>query len=152
MCDDDELFAVLGYKVKSSDMADVAQKIEQLEQAMCNVEQDGLSQFASETTHYNPSDLSSWLESMISDLNPMPDFDAFLESFVNRTVSDSDLTAIPEEAVSRAPSVKKLKLLMEWHVVLVNSQSQEKGIMLVHSLMACAEAVHHGISNWRRLS
>ncbi|KAH6827756.1 GRAS family transcription factor family protein [Perilla frutescens var. hirtella] len=141
MCDDDELFAVLGYKVKSSDMAEVAQKIEQLEQVMCSVEQDGLSQLASETTHYNPSDLSSWLESMISGLNPMPDFDSFLESSTNRTVSDSDLTAIPGEAASRAPAAKKLKLSPARPVVLVDSQSQEMGIRLVHSLMACAEAV-----------
>ncbi|MCI93921.1 DELLA protein GAI1-like, partial [Trifolium medium] len=32
----DELLAVVGYKVKSSDMAQVAQKLEQLEQAMGN--------------------------------------------------------------------------------------------------------------------
>ncbi|XP_022735258.1 DELLA protein GAIP-B-like [Durio zibethinus] len=74
-CGMDELLAVLGYKVKTSDMADVAQKIEQLEEVMCNVEDDGISQLASETVHYNPSDLSTWLESMISELNPPSTFD-----------------------------------------------------------------------------
>lgn len=172
----DELFAVLGYTVKSSDMAEVAQKIEQLEQVMGSVQQDGLSQLVSETTHYNPSDLSSWLESMISGLNPMPDFDSssdpFLESStitsidnssVNSTAqmvvdSDfgSDLTAIPGKAVyprakpSSPPLAKKLKVSPYLEnsrtssestrpVVLVDSQ--ENGIRLVHSLMACAEAV-----------
>ncbi|KAA8532555.1 hypothetical protein F0562_032629 [Nyssa sinensis] len=72
----DEFLAVLGYKVKSSDMAEVAQKIEQLAEAMGNVQEDGLSLLASETVHYNPSDLSSWLESMITELNPLPGFDS----------------------------------------------------------------------------
>ncbi|KAH6786528.1 shaggy-like kinase 13 [Perilla frutescens var. hirtella] len=54
---------------------------------------------------YNPYDLSSWLESMISGLNPMPNFDAFIESSDNRMVSDSNLTTILEEAVNRAPLV-----------------------------------------------
>lgn len=45
----DELLAVLGYKVKSSDMADVAQKIEHLEGVLCN--DDELSQIASDSVH-----------------------------------------------------------------------------------------------------
>ncbi|KAI3497856.1 hypothetical protein L1887_33444 [Cichorium endivia] len=65
---DDDLLSVLGYKVKSSDMADVAQKIEHLEGVLGN--DDGLSHVASDSVHYNPSDLSSWLESMICELNP----------------------------------------------------------------------------------
>ncbi|PRQ41132.1 putative transcription factor GRAS family [Rosa chinensis] len=71
----DELLAVLGYKVKSSNMADVAQKLEQLEEFMGTVQEDGLSQLASDTVHYNPSDLSTWLESMISEITPPPNFD-----------------------------------------------------------------------------
>ncbi|XP_022776430.1 DELLA protein GAIP-B-like [Durio zibethinus] len=74
-CGMDELLAALGYKVKTSDMAEVAQKLEQLEEVMCNVQDDGISQLASETVHYNPSDLSTWLESMLSELNPPPTFD-----------------------------------------------------------------------------
>ncbi|KAL3501910.1 hypothetical protein ACH5RR_036359 [Cinchona calisaya] len=66
----DELLAVLGYKVKASDMAQVALKIEQLEEVFGNAENDCLSHLASETVHYNPSDLSSWLESLISKRNP----------------------------------------------------------------------------------
>ncbi|KAL5553211.1 hypothetical protein UlMin_040612 [Ulmus minor] len=73
----DELLAVLGYKVRSSDMAGVAQKLEQLEEAMC-IQQDNLSQLASDTVHYNPSDLSTWLESMLSELNPPTSFDSVM--------------------------------------------------------------------------
>ncbi|KAK8582993.1 hypothetical protein V6N13_069759 [Hibiscus sabdariffa] len=75
-CGMDELLAVLGYKVKTSDMAEVAQKLEQLEEVMCNVQDDGISHLASETVHYNPSDLSTYLESMLSELVP-PTFDPF---------------------------------------------------------------------------
>ncbi|KAL0915828.1 hypothetical protein M5K25_013287 [Dendrobium thyrsiflorum] len=59
----DELLAAFGYNVRSSDMADVAEKLEQLEMVMVG------SHLASDTVHYNPSDLSNWLESMLSELS-----------------------------------------------------------------------------------
>nr|AWJ68058.1 GRAS2 [Tamarix hispida] len=68
---DDELLAVLGYKVKALDMADVAQKIEQLEMAMGTVQEDGISHLSCDTVHYNPSDISGWLENMLSEINPL---------------------------------------------------------------------------------
>ncbi|KAL3631400.1 DELLA protein gai1 [Castilleja foliolosa] len=183
---DDELFAVLGYKVKSSDMAVVAQKIEQLEEVMGSAQQDGrLSHLASETVHYNPSDLSSWLESMISGFNPMPDFesssDPFLESssittdntsssinsharMLSESDFGSDLIAIPGKAIyprthhapppPQQPQAKKLRTSpysggnepvfarpVEPTRPMLLVDSQENGIRLVHTLMACAEAV-----------
>ncbi|CAI9755987.1 unnamed protein product [Fraxinus pennsylvanica] len=206
----DELFAVLGYKVKSSDMAEVAQKLEQLEEVMGSVQQDGLSQIASDTVHYNPSDLSSWLESMISELNPNFDYfssivqDPFLESSTVTSIDShshnswnrharapicvstqqqmvvdsdfgSDLISIPGKAVyptsqqhpppQHQPQPKKLKpssysgmansTTVSWgspsesisaHPIesarpMLLVDSQENGIRLVHTLMACAEAV-----------
>uniref|UniRef100_A0ACD5X6L3 Uncharacterized protein n=1 Tax=Avena sativa TaxID=4498 RepID=A0ACD5X6L3_AVESA len=76
----DELLAALGYKVRSSDMADVAQKLEQLEMAMGMggvgpgaAQDDGFTaHLATDTVHYNPTDLSSWVESMLSELNAPP--------------------------------------------------------------------------------
>ncbi|KAK8921357.1 DELLA protein RHT-1 [Platanthera zijinensis] len=67
----DELLAALGYKVRSTDMADVAQKLEQLEMAMggSTAQEDALlTHLAADTVHYNPSDLSNWLESMLSEI------------------------------------------------------------------------------------
>ncbi|KAL8515657.1 hypothetical protein ACS0TY_014367 [Phlomoides rotata] len=116
----DELFALLGYNMKSSDMAEVAQKIQQLEEVMGTVQQEGLSQLASETVHYNPSDISSWLESMITGLYPVPGFDSSSDPFLESSTVDhsscsvnsrthtqmtvdldfgSDLVAIPEKVV-----------------------------------------------------
>ncbi|WOL02815.1 DELLA protein SLR1-like [Canna indica] len=74
--DVDELLAALGYKVRSSDMADVAQKLEQLEMAMGSsaaANDDALlSHLAADTVHYNPSDLSTWVDNILSELNAPP--------------------------------------------------------------------------------
>ncbi|CAL5416282.1 unnamed protein product [Camellia sinensis] len=110
----DELLAVLGYKVKVSDMSEVAQKLEQLEEVMGHAQEDGLSHLASETVHYNPSNLSSWLESMIFELYLLPNFDSSLRSplafdnhchplnhriFQDSSSDDYDLKAIAGKAV-----------------------------------------------------
>nr|CAB3493534.1 unnamed protein product [Digitaria exilis] len=80
--DVDELLAALGYKVRSSEMADVAQKLEQLEMAMgigggvavagAAADDGFVSHLSTDTVQYNPSDLSSWVESMLSELNAPP--------------------------------------------------------------------------------
>ncbi|XP_010264458.1 PREDICTED: DELLA protein GAI1 [Nelumbo nucifera] len=209
----DELLAVLGYKVRSSDMAEVAQKLEQLDIVMGSAQEDGLNHLASETVHYNPSDLATWLESMLSELNAPPIFDptpsqpslprvlddprlAPAESSSMVTIdfpnsrqqqqqpkqqihpqqpriydepTDYDLRAIPGGAICGQvePASKRMKPTststsassssspsaapaavgvtsgvsteLARPVVLVDSQ--ETGVRLVHTLMACAEAV-----------
>ncbi|XP_043700872.1 DELLA protein GAI1-like [Telopea speciosissima] len=220
----DELLAVLGYKVKSSDMAEVAQKLEQLEMVIGGAQEDGISHLSSDTVHYNPSDLNTWLESMLSELNAPPNFDPNLaqpslpqpiddpllapaESSTITTVdfpnstqqhrhqhqpqsriyddsSDYDLRAIPGGAIyaqteaSSAPREnKRMKptsttstssasatassssaaappplpaapigggvgvTTTESAGPVVLMASQENGIRLVHTLMACADAV-----------
>ncbi|KAK1354541.1 hypothetical protein POM88_047797 [Heracleum sosnowskyi] len=82
----DELLTVVGYKVKSSDMA------------MGQAQQQGISQLGSDTVHYNPSDLSSWLESMIAELNPQPHHLASGSNIIFDD-SDYDLKAVPGKAV-----------------------------------------------------
>ncbi|GFS32991.1 GRAS family transcription factor family protein [Actinidia rufa] len=161
---DDELLAVLGYNVKASDMNEVAQKLEHLEEVMGQAQEDGLTYLASESVHYNPSDLSSWLESMISELNPLPDFEnpsslpplppppPIDDSFFEDSKSEYDLKAIPGKALypQITPPNKRLKptsaspsssLSIDSARPMVLVDSQENGIRLVHTLMACAEAV-----------
>ncbi|XP_009796771.2 DELLA protein GAI-like [Nicotiana tabacum] len=166
----DELLAVLGYKVKSSDMAEVAQKLEQLEMAMCTTLEDGISHLSTDTVHKNPSDLSGWVQSMLSELNNTsvpsnfdmigsigekdlcvsPGDGASSSSITineqNRIISDDDLRAIPGGAVFATESNKRQRSCVPLTadattrpVVLVDSQ--ETGVRLVHTLMACAEAV-----------
>ncbi|WCJ25230.1 GRAS family transcription factor family protein [Euphorbia peplus] len=165
----DELLAVLGYKVRSSDMADVALKLEQLEMAMTT---DAFSDL-SDTVHYNPSDLSGWVQSMLSELNPtapvdlIPNqqdsvFGGFSNSQPSGIFSDDseyDLRAIPGGAVYPSEtenSRKKIKTDQTSDSVLLASSvadsseasrpvvlvdSQEAGVRLVHTLLACAEAI-----------
>ncbi|KAL8150740.1 hypothetical protein V2J09_020548 [Rumex salicifolius] len=167
----DELLSVLGYKVKTNDMAEVASKIEQLEMAMGTFQEDGVSQL-SDTVHYNPSDLSGWIHSLLSELNPLPP-SAPVVPLPERSFEDNseyDLRAIPGIAAYRPPSPppqmspdssittasnKRMKsepltpsaassststssTEMSSPVVV---DSQEAGVRLVHTLMACAEAV-----------
>lgn len=185
----DELLAALGYKVRSSDMADVAQKLEQLEMVMGSAQEDGINHLASDTVHYDPTDLYSWVQTMLTELNPTqtnttldpcslldnPQINDPLEpsSILNNTSSpvfnddsEYDLRAIPGIAAfpqdnneTEPNNSKRLKTTTTWGneldstlapaplpvpestrpVVLVDSQ--ETGVRLVHTLMACAEAV-----------
>ncbi|XAR73529.1 hypothetical protein NMG60_11007519 [Bertholletia excelsa] len=202
----DELLAMLGYKVKSSDMAEVAQKLEQLEMVMGSAPEDGISQL-SDSVHYNPSDISCWVQSLLSELNvsPLGGFDAAFQnqssvvddslmvpadssvitgsinfgdsqqqSRIYEDNSEYDLSAIPGDAICKQKVVsseldgenenKRMKTASSIRsdesvlsppeiasagaatgtgltrpVVLVDSQ--ETGVRLVHTLMACAEAV-----------
>ncbi|XVF31681.1 hypothetical protein REPUB_Repub17cG0012600 [Reevesia pubescens] len=204
----DELLAVLGYKVRSSDMADVAQKLEQLEMVLETAQEDGISHLSSDSIHYNPSDLSGWVQSMLTELNnPVtPNLDPLLansdpnssilasinhpdpskpqhlqqiassnQSQVYNDDSEYDLRAIPGVAAYPPPKSesdsettrKRMKTSiassgstgcgssssspreigvsgaitesLTLPVVLIDSQ--ETGVRLVHTLMACAEAV-----------
>nr|XP_043631676.1 DELLA protein GAI-like [Erigeron canadensis] len=179
----DELLEALGYKVKSTDMADVAQKLERLEMVM---NEDGIFQL-SDTVHYNPSDLSGWYHNMLSELNnnnsgsdniglngessstTMIDFSngkegdglllddpydlrAIAGGAIYGNNNNSPTTGNESPSVSRNGGFKRMKSAVSGsevidaappesprQVVLVDSQ--EAGIRLVHTLMACAEAV-----------
>ncbi|KAJ0252817.1 DELLA protein RGA [Hirschfeldia incana] len=95
----DELLAVLGYKVRSSEMAEVALKLEQLETMMGNVQEDGLSNLATDTVHYNPSELYSWLDNMLTEFNPPPQPEINSSFLAGAAASDYDLKAIPGNAI-----------------------------------------------------
>lgn len=149
----DELLAVVGYKVKSSDMAEVAQKLEQLEQAMGNFQDQDEATIAqhlsNDTVHYNPADISNWLQTMLSNFDSQPNPSV-------SSSSDNDLNAIPGKAIyantdsqteESLPSRKRVKRVgsssstESTRPVVMVVETQEKGIILVHTLMACAEAV-----------
>ncbi|KAL7610427.1 hypothetical protein Lser_V15G11664 [Lactuca serriola] len=165
---DDELFAMLGYNLKSSDMAEVADKIQHLEEALVNDVE--LSQLASDSVHYNPSNLSTWLETMMVELNPtsqqlvtddsamntataiaiadVPANDNATAAVQPTSVFMGNLVSVPDVVAIQSP-VKRMKPSRVSvastsnnpnAVVLVDSQ--DNGIRLVHTLLACARAVH----------
>ncbi|CAN6843259.1 unnamed protein product [Brassica oleracea] len=127
----DELLVVLGYKVRSSDMADVAHKLEQLEMVL----DDGNSHLSDDTVHYNPSDLSGWVDSLLFDLNPTCD------QVIPDQDSEYELSAIPGSAAY--PRGKRTRTGSNSSTTrsMVVLDSQETGVRLVHALLACAEAV-----------
>ncbi|KDP33167.1 hypothetical protein JCGZ_13432 [Jatropha curcas] len=184
-------------------MADGAQKLEQLEMVMGTAQEDGISHLSTDTVHYNPSDLSGWVQSMLSEFNNSPfglDSSDILQN-QDSTISFSrnpqpgifsddseyDLRAIPGVIAYPPPppqqqqndslerestnSRKRMKMasgsdnnltvssssslsspsppsqitisgnLSESARPVVLIDSQETGIRLVHTLLACAEAV-----------
>ncbi|CAN7140871.1 unnamed protein product [Brassica rapa subsp. narinosa] len=142
----DEFLSALGYKVRSSDMADVAQKLEQLEVVLSN--DDVLDSNAlNDTVHYNPSDLSSWAETMLSELNYYPpslDLDPTRMCNLTPFSDDNECSSTTSDNSS-----KRIRL-GPWcdssestrPVVMLGVDSQETGVRLVQALVACAEAVH----------
>ncbi|MCO5568861.1 hypothetical protein L7F22_022563 [Adiantum nelumboides] len=64
------LLADAGYNVKASDLALVAQRLEQLETLCASQDTGVLSHLSAEAVHYNPSDMASWVECMIEELAP----------------------------------------------------------------------------------
>lgn len=170
----DELLAALGYKVRSSEMADVAQKLEQLEMAMGGngaaslSDENTLVNQLSDTVHYNPSDLSSWLESMLTELNappsplpepitpqihsqiylaPVPPASSFIDPAESSTITTAvyEVTDQPTKRMrtsSPASSSSGGSVASKTEASsVVTVDPQEAGIRLIHALMACAEAV-----------
>ncbi|CAH8381025.1 unnamed protein product [Eruca vesicaria subsp. sativa] len=139
----DEFLSVLGYKVRSSDMADVAQKLEHLEMVLSN-DDVLISNALNDTVHYNPSDLSNWAETMLSELNHYPDLDP--NPMFNPTPDDDECCS-----TTNSSSSKRTRRLGPWcdsvttestrPVVIPAVDSQETGVRLVQALVACAEAV-----------
>lgn len=109
--------ASMGYSVKSSELAQVAYKLEQLEMMMCNGQEDGIiSHLSSEAVHYNPSDLGGWIESMLSELHapvPPPADQPF--QFPQAAAADQSSTAreasnsVPESSTSTSKGARSVQ-------------------------------------------
>ncbi|KAJ0243707.1 DELLA protein RGL3 [Hirschfeldia incana] len=147
----DEFLSALGYKVRSSDMADVAQKLEQLEVVLSNDDDALVSNALNDTVHYNPSDLSTWAETMLSELNYYPPSPDLLDPTLMCSLRPDDDECC---STTTTTSNKRIRRLDPWccdsvsiestrPVVMHESvDSQETGgVRLVQALVACAEAV-----------
>ncbi|KAH7572344.1 hypothetical protein JRO89_XS04G0240800 [Xanthoceras sorbifolium] len=138
--DIDGLLAGAGYKVKSSELCQVAQQLERLETVMVNSPAD-ISQIASDTVHYNPSDLASWVDSLLSEFNQPP------------LSLQSDIQHFPDIIAGTAgiPTVQNYNYLTEQslcqqqqQLTVVTAMEEDSGIRLVHMLMTSAELVQRG--------
>ncbi|KAL6974323.1 hypothetical protein U1Q18_028504 [Sarracenia purpurea var. burkii] len=147
----DGLLAGAGYKVRSSELRQVAQRLERLETVMVNAPLE-ISHLADDAVHHNPSDLASWVDSLLSELNqPVPILGhADLPEF-------SDLGYAAAADIGRPPfnptvdtSAWTEQRAAEEHsditqqLPVVTAMEEDSGIRLVHVLMTCADSVQRG--------
>lgn len=123
--DIDGLLANVGYKVRSSELHQVAQNLERLESAIVNSSSD-ISQFASDTVHYDPSDIGNWVDNLLSEF----DHTASLPYDFSEL---PDLSAPPPQHHHHHQSSST-----------VNTVEEDSAIKLVHMLMTCADSVQLG--------
>ncbi|XP_010249953.1 PREDICTED: DELLA protein SLR1-like [Nelumbo nucifera] len=147
----DGLLAGAGYKVRSSDLHQVAQRLEKLETFMVNAPTE-ISQLASEAVHYNPSDLASWVDSMLSEINqPFPVSSSDLSDFSDFHYMD-DLVTPPLQhevltdawADQSAQQQQPQPPLQQQQLTVVAAIEEDSGIKLVHLLLTCAESIQRG--------
>nr|AQQ12219.1 DELLA protein [Prunus salicina] len=136
--DTDGYFADAGYKVRSSDLRHVAQRLERLETVMVNSPND-LSQLASDAVVYNPSNLTSEVDSLLSEFNHQPlislpsDLD-FSDAIINPTDLPNDTWTEPLPPPQQQQN----------QLTVVTAMEEDSGIRLVHLLVTCAESVQRG--------
>ena len=116
--------AGFGYKVRSSELQHVAENMERLENVMDIVNSstnNNISQLASDTVFYNPSDIGSWVDTLLSEFDQtasLPyDFSDFLDLDTDQNQN---------------------------HKPTLVTMEEDSGIRLVHTLMTCADSVQRG--------
>ncbi|XP_058074610.1 protein SLENDER RICE1-LIKE 1-like [Magnolia sinica] len=132
----DGLLAGAGYHIRSSDLRHVAQRLEHLESAMVNQAPENISNLASEAVHYNPSDLASWVESMLSEFHHSP------PSHLLPTFSDPQKPSPMLDTWQPDPCTDPMQ--QQQLTVMAALEEEDSGIRLVHLLMTCAEAMQRG--------
>ncbi|OMO57931.1 Transcription factor GRAS [Corchorus olitorius] len=142
--DIDGLLAGAGYKVRSSELRQVAQRLERLETAMGNSPAD-LSQLASDAVHYNPSDLASWVDSLLSEFTQPPCQSEFMmDPVTNQPVVNNGWTTNEPHAPQVHQNIPYEQQNLNPQLTVVTAMEEDSGIRLVHMLMTCAECVQRG--------
>nr|AWJ68067.1 GRAS11 [Tamarix hispida] len=159
--DIDGQLAGAGYRVRSSELRQVAQQLERLENVMGKAPTSDLSELASDSVvHHNPSDLASWVDSLLSELTPL----------VLESESSSPGLTLPAAVYSDPYNICSSTNMDHWLVggantwrdqipehqrlppqqygqhplTVVSHVEEDSGIRLVHLLMTCADSVQRG--------
>ncbi|QCE07686.1 DELLA protein GAI-like [Vigna unguiculata] len=122
----DGQLAGLGYKVRSSELCQVAENMERLENAINTVNSSrDISQVVSDALLYDPSNigLGSWVDTLLSELD--------------QTVTVS----LPYDLSSDLPD---LPTDPNRQLGMVTTVEEDSGIRLVHTLITCADSVQRG--------
>ncbi|KAJ8750416.1 hypothetical protein K2173_015555 [Erythroxylum novogranatense] len=139
----DGLLADAGYKVRSSDLPQVAQRLERLETAMLNSPYHLLP---SEAVLYNPSDLSSWVDSLLSEFNQSQQSLPSLPSDLSDLVPSDSSSLFDHNSTPQNRQLQNVNIPHNHHnqVMVVAAVEEDSGIRLVHTLMTCAESIQRG--------
>ncbi|XP_057968788.1 DELLA protein SLN1-like [Malania oleifera] len=129
----DDALADAGYRVRSSDLRQVAHRLQRLETVMDNAPSE-IPHLTSDAVHYNPSDLNSWVHSMLSVSEPHhpPPLPSDLSDF-------SDLPYIHGPPQQLVPTNQQNQF-----AAVTTAGEEDSGIRLVHTLVSCAESVQRG--------
>jgi DELLA protein len=123
----DGLLADVGYKVKSSELHQVAQNIERLENVIVNSSSSDISQFASDTVHYDPSDIGNWVDNLLSE-------------FDHNASLPYDFSELPDLAQDQHHQHQH----HHHQLKVVSTVEEDSAIKLVHMLMTCADSLQRG--------
>ncbi|KAG2718651.1 hypothetical protein I3843_03G221000 [Carya illinoinensis] len=138
----DCLLAGAGYRVRSSDLRHVAQRLERLDAAMVNSPAE-VSQLASDVVHYNPSDIASWVDSLLSEFNQTASLPSDLPELPELVVGPVlNQTVLAEDAWTDHDAPQHQQLNNQFPVM--TAMEEDSGIRLVHVLLTCAESVQRG--------
>ncbi|KAI0491802.1 hypothetical protein KFK09_026063 [Dendrobium nobile] len=115
----DTLLAGVGYTVRSSDLLHVADRLEKLDSTIIAAAASGVPPefLCSSAIHYNPSDLASWIDSLLTEVPPHSSPSMW-----------TDATCLPPPS---SFSIDAHRL----------GKEEDAGIRLVHLLMTCADSI-----------
>ncbi|KAK6941592.1 Transcriptional factor DELLA, N-terminal [Dillenia turbinata] len=130
----DGLLAGAGYKVRSSELSQVAQRLERLENVMVNASNE-ISQVASDVVHYNPSDLANWVDSMLAELTHPQYPPSDLQNFPHHDSWTDQIGNQQNQNLNHNQQLTMVSTMMD---------EEDSGIRLVHMLMSCAELMQRG--------
>lgn len=139
----DHLLSEAGYRVRSSELTQVASNLQRLENVILHNPPDFSQHLANDLVHYNPSDLGSWVDSLLTELNqplpvlqapPDPNFGSLGGSFGLNEFS----------AVANLQQQRQIFSHVVYEAIEQEREQEDSSIQLVHVLMTCAESVHCG--------
>ncbi|PSS36228.1 DELLA protein like [Actinidia chinensis var. chinensis] len=133
----DGLLAGAGYRVRSSELRHVAQRLEHLETVMVNAPSQ-ISHLGNDVVHHNPSDLGTWVDSLLSDLNP-PEYSDLRYDDFGPILDPSTITRAWTEHL-----IPEQQRIIPQHLSVATEMEEDSSIRLVHVLMTCAECVQGG--------
>ncbi|KAJ0523950.1 putative transcription factor GRAS family [Helianthus annuus] len=135
----DHLLAGAGYKVRSNDLTQVAERLEHLETVMVKSSPVDISDIGNDAVYYNPTDLASWVDSLLTELNPNGPVSGSGSGSGSGFVSGSGPAYVSDPVMNDMNNVYG-----EFGQQVVTPIEEDVSIRLVHVLMTCAEAVQRG--------